>query len=180
MIRQIIRKEILENFLSLRFMLSLLLVICLFAASGFVFVNSYKQQMGDYWKETNKNLSALNEQSSKLYQLSLYKQQVFRKPKPLSLCAEGFEKSLPNCFRFDTFAIGLPEIKGQSNFMLPHFSDIDWVFIISLILSFVALVFTYNSICGEKEAGTLRLMLVGSIIFTSLMTKIKYAKTDLR
>jgi len=47
--------------------------------------------------------------------------------------------------------------------MLPHFSDIDWVFIISLIFSFVALVFTYNSICGEKEAGTLRLMLAGSI-----------------
>jgi len=47
--------------------------------------------------------------------------------------------------------------------MLPHFSDIDWVFIISLIFSFIALVFTYNSICGEKEAGTLRLMLAGSI-----------------
>jgi ABC-type transport system involved in multi-copper enzyme maturation permease subunit len=36
-------------------------------------------------------------------------------------------------------------------------------FIISLILSFIALVFTYSSICGEKEAGTLRLMLAGSV-----------------
>ena len=163
MIRQIICKEVLENLLSLRFMLSLLLVIFLFAASGFVFVNKYKQQADDYWKETNKNLSALSEQAKQLYKLALYEQEIYRKPTPLSLCAEGFEKSLPNCFRFDTFAIGLPEIKGQSNFMLPHFSDIDWVFIISLIFSFVALVFTYNSICGEKEAGTLRLMLAGSI-----------------
>jgi len=163
MIRQIIRKELLENLLSLRFMLSLVLVICLFAASGFVFINKYKQQTDDYWEKTNKNLSALSGESKQLYKLALHKQQVFRKPKPLSLCAEGFEKSLPNYFRFDTFAIGLPEIKSQTNFMLPHFSDIDWVFIISLIFSFIALVFTYNSICGEKEAGTLRLMLAGSI-----------------
>jgi ABC-type transport system involved in multi-copper enzyme maturation permease subunit len=34
---------------------------------------------------------------------------------------------------------------------------------ISLLLSFVALIFTYDSICGEKKAGTLRLILVASI-----------------
>ena len=163
MVWHIIRKEILENLLSLRFILSLVLVICLFAASGFVFVKNYKQQADDYWKETNKNLSGLSEESNQLYKLAFYEQNIYSKPKPLTFCAEGFDKSLPNCFRFDTFAIGLPEIKGQSNFMLPHFSDIDWVFIISLIFSFVALVFTYNSICGEKERGTLRLILAGSI-----------------
>jgi ABC-type transport system involved in multi-copper enzyme maturation permease subunit len=47
--------------------------------------------------------------------------------------------------------------------MLSHFCDLDWSFIISLFLSFAALVFTYDSICGEKQAGTLRLMLAGSI-----------------
>ncbi len=56
MICHIMRKEILENLLSLRFVLSLLLVICLFAVSGFVFVANYKQQSEDYWKEANKNL----------------------------------------------------------------------------------------------------------------------------
>ena len=42
MIWQIIRREILENILSLRFMLSLLLVIVLFAVSGFVFGLNWK------------------------------------------------------------------------------------------------------------------------------------------
>jgi len=149
MIWHIIRKEILENFLSLRFTLSLLLIISLFAASGFVFVDEYSQQLQDYWKKTNKNLSGLSEQSSQLYELAFYKQRIFRKPKTLTLCAEGFEKSLPNCFEFNVFTADLPEIKGQTNFTVPHFSDIDWVFVISLVLSFVALVFTYDSICGE-------------------------------
>jgi len=163
MVRQILRKEILENLLSLRFILSLLLAISLFAASGFVFVKRYEKQSQDYWKKINENLTSLSEQSKQLYQLAFYKQGIYKAPRPLTFCVEGFEKSLPDCIRFDAFTSDLPEVRGQGNFVLPHFSDIDWVFIISLILSFVALVFTYDSICGEKEAGTLSLMLAGTV-----------------
>ena len=60
MIRQIIYREILENILSLRFLLSLLLAISLFAAAGFVFVSKYRQELQDYWKDTNENLSSLS------------------------------------------------------------------------------------------------------------------------
>jgi ABC-type transport system involved in multi-copper enzyme maturation permease subunit len=163
MIRQIVYKEVLENVISLRFLLSLLLAILLFAASGFIFLSRYKKQSQNYWKITNENLLALQEESDHLYKLAFYQQKIIRKPKPLMFCAEGFEKSLPNYFRFNMFGYNLPEIEGRSNFMLPHFSDIDWVFIVSMILSFVALVFTYDSICGEREQGTLRLMLSGTI-----------------
>jgi ABC-type transport system involved in multi-copper enzyme maturation permease subunit len=159
----IISKELMENLLSFRFVLSLLLSISLFAVSGFVFVDNYRQQSQDYWQETNKNLSALSKQAEQLYELIFYQQTVLRKPQPLSLCAEGFEKTLPNCFKFNVFTADLPKVKGRSIFMLPHFSEIDWTFIISFIFSFVALIFTYNSICGEKQAGTLRLMLAGAI-----------------
>ena len=163
MICHIMKKEVLENLVSLRFMLSLLLIVSLFAVSGFVFTGEYSQQLQDYWKETNKNLSALSEQTNKLYEVAFYQQQIYRKPNPLSVCVEGSEKSLPNSFKFNAFMTELPEIKGQSNFTVPHFSDIDWVFVISVVLSFTAMVFTYDRICGEKQAGTLRLMLAGSI-----------------
>lgn len=159
----IIRKEILENLLSLRFMLSLILIISLFAASSFIFVGKYRQESGDYWKKTNKNLSDLRKPLSRLNDLAFHEQQIFRKPKALALCAEGYEKSFPNYVKFNIFTIGLPEVKGSVNFTLPYFSDVNWVFIISLILSFVAFVFTFDSICGEKEAGTLRMMLSNSI-----------------
>jgi len=163
MIWHIIRKELLENFLSFRFILSLLLTICLFAATGFIFVGKYTQQSDDYWERTNKNLAAFEKQAEHLYNLSFYEQKIWRKPKPLSLCAEGFERNLPNYFESQVFRTSLPEVKSRSNFLLPQFSDIDWVFIISVLLSFVALLFTYDSFCGEKQAGTLRLILSGSI-----------------
>ncbi|MCK5342104.1 MAG: ABC transporter permease subunit, partial [Candidatus Heimdallarchaeota archaeon] len=163
MISHVMRKEILENLLSLRFLLSLLLIVSLFAASAFMFIGKYQQESDDYWKETNKNLSALKEHSKHLYELAFYKQVTWRQPKPLSLCVEGFEKTLPDWFRFDPFTIDSPEVRSRSNFLLTYFSDIDWVFMISLVLSFVALLLTYDCVCGEKEAGTLRLMLAGAI-----------------
>ena len=162
MICHIIRKEILENLLSLRFIISLLLIILLFAVSSFVFVGKYKQQSQDYWNRTNKNLSGLSEETEELYEVYFYKQSVWAKPKPLSFCAEGFEKYFPNHFKFNVFEMNYPEVKNRTNLMLSHFCDLDWSFVISLFLSFAALVFTYDSICGEKQAGTLRLMLAGS------------------
>jgi len=158
---QIMRKEILENLLSLRFMLSLLLVILIFAISGFVFVSKYEQQSRDYWKDTNMSLADLGDETEKLYELALHEQQVYRKPKALALCVEGFEKSIPNYFKFNAFTRYYPEVRGRTNALLFRFCDLDWVFIISLFLSFAALIFAYNSICGEREAGTLRLMLAG-------------------
>ena len=163
MIRQIIYREILENLLSLRFILSLLLAISLFAAAGFVFVSKYRQESQDYWKDTNENLSSLSEQTNRLCDVARYRQTVYRKPKSLALCTEGFEKYLPNCFRFSIFSMYIPQVRSRGNFDLGRFSDMDLVFIISLILSFVALIFTYDIICGEKEAGTLRLILAASI-----------------
>jgi len=163
MIRQIVYKEVLENLLSLRFALSVLLTTSLFVVCGYVFVNGYGEQSKDYWKKTNENLSALREESNQLYKVAFYKQGIYRKPQPLSLCAEGFEQSLPNFFEVNAFTADLPETKGQANFALPHFSRIDWVLIVSLILSFAALVLTYEGICGEKEAGTLRLVLSNTI-----------------
>jgi ABC-type transport system involved in multi-copper enzyme maturation permease subunit len=163
MIRHIIRKEVLENLLSLRFVLSLIAISSLFGASGLMFVGKYRQDLDDYWKETNRNFSTLNECSKRLLNLIAHKHVIWRKPKAISFSVEGFEKSLPDCFTFDIHSIDLPEVGGRTSFLLPNFSDMDWAFIISIFFSFLALVFTYDSICGEKQAGTLRLISASSI-----------------
>lgn len=163
MIRQIIIKEIIENVLSLRFALSVFLSVCLFGVCGFVFVVQYQEQTSDYWKKMNENLSALQKQTGVLYKVAFYKQGIYRKPHPLALCVEGEEKALPNFYQVNAFTADLPKTKGQANFALSKFSHVDWSLIITLILSFTALIFTYDSICGEKEAGTLRLTLANTI-----------------
>ena len=158
MICKIIRKEILQNLLSLRFIFSLLLIIILFASSGFVFVAGHRVQSDNYWKKTNDSLSGFRDQADQLYKLAFYNHEIWRKPKSLTFCVGGQEKSLPNCFGTDAFG-SVWRVRGRHNFLLRQFGDLDWVFIISLPLSFLALFLTYDSICGEREAGTLRLIL---------------------
>jgi len=163
MLRHIIYKDILDYLLNSRIALSLILVVSLYVASGLIFVARYQQQYEDYWDQTNRNLAAVRENSERLYKLALNKQVIWRRPNVLTLCVEGFEKSLPDCYRFDIFTADLPEVMGRSSVLYPSFRDIDWCFIVTFVLSFVALILTYDSICGEREAGTLRLILAGSV-----------------
>jgi ABC-type transport system involved in multi-copper enzyme maturation permease subunit len=176
MIRQIIGKEILDHLLSLRFTLSFLLTVSLFATNGFIFIRRYEKQLAQYSEKANKDLEGFREQSGRLFQLAFCRHEVYARPAALTCCAEGYERVLPNCIRFNGFTSDLPEIRDQGNFTLPHFSDIDWAFITAMILSFVALVLAYDSICGEKETGTLALMLSGAVP-RSVVLLAKYAAT---
>jgi ABC-type transport system involved in multi-copper enzyme maturation permease subunit len=163
LIRHIIHKEISGNLLSLRFILSLLLIIPLFAVSGFIFVSQFRHELDDYRNETNKNASAFRECARSLGDLAFYKQSIWKEPEILAFCADGFEQSLPNLFKINVFEIEHPEVKSRTSLLLGHFINIDWVFIISIVLSFTALLLTYDSFCGEKQSGTLSLMLACSI-----------------
>ena len=163
MVLRITGKELLQNLLSLRFTLSALLIVALFGTGAFVFVGRYEQELKDYRKETDKNASALREHSSHLYKLAHYRQAIMREPKVLALCSEGFEKSLPNRFVTNAFSMRRPTVKSRGNPVLPLLRDVDWVFIVSTMLSFVAMILTYDALSGEREAGTMRLVLSGPV-----------------
>jgi ABC-type transport system involved in multi-copper enzyme maturation permease subunit len=159
----IIRKEMLANVTSLRFVLTLLLITVVFIVSGLVFVGKYEQEAKDFSDTSNKNLSRLQEVSNNLSNVPNYTQVICKQPKITQLCCEGFEKSLPNTFRMSAFSIQNPEIVARSNFLFPRFADIDWAFIISFILSFVAFLMTFDSFSAEKERGTLKLVMSNPI-----------------
>ena len=163
MIRQIVYREILENLVSFRFVLSLLLAVLLFGAGGFVFAAQHSHALRDHWRDTNENLSSLSKETEQLCAIAVHDQTVYRRPKLLSLCAEGFEEYFPDSFGFNAFSMHLPVFRSRGDFNAGRSNNMDWVFIISMILSFIALVFTYDSICGERESGTLRLILSGAI-----------------
>jgi len=163
MLRTLVRKEMLQKMISLRFILTLLLVTAIFIVSGFVFRSRYKDQVQDFSATSNESLSGLREAAKNLSQIASYVQTIKKQPKITQLCCEGFEKSLPNVFRVNVFSIQNPETVGKSNFLFPRFADIDWAFIISLILSFLAFILTFDTISAEKERGTLGLIMSNSV-----------------
>jgi ABC-type transport system involved in multi-copper enzyme maturation permease subunit len=159
----IIRKELLTNITSLRFLLALAVSIALFVAGGFIFVSRYNQEMSEYSEKTNNNLARLNEASKNLSEVANYVQMIQRMPKLTRLFCSGFEKTLPNTFQTDVFKVEIPEVNNDMNFFISRFVDLDWMFVISLILSFMAILLTFDSLSGEKERGTLPLALSNSV-----------------
>jgi len=87
----------------------------------------------------------------------------------MRLCAEGREKYTPNSFRINIGRIDGMENRSRVNFLRARLEDLDWTFIIGVIVSFAAIILTYDAISGEREDGTLRLMMANSVSRASMI-----------
>lgn len=162
MLRELILRDILENLKSLRFMLSFLIVLGAFILSGILFVGTYDLAVADWRENETQNLETLEQSAKELDLVAMAAQRVLSPPPALGFVCTGFEGNLPNVLYVSAFSVGTMDNLTRSNFLFPHFSELDWVFIIGMFLSFVALALTFDGICREKEDGTLRLVMTNA------------------
>ena len=172
MLREIIWRELLDHLQSLRFALTLLLVIVLMLTGSVLFIHDYRQQVADYSANVSENLELLKKKAEKdLHEVVSDPPNllIYRAPSPLGFIAEGHEKDLPNAFAVDAFEMVGPQTILRRNYTLQRFDALDWVFTVGVILSFAAFAMTYDSISGEAETGTLRLCLSNSLPRATLL-----------
>ena len=172
MLREIIWRELLDHIQSLRFALTLLLVIVLMLMGSVLYIHDYRQQVADYSENVNENLRLLENKAERgLHAVVSYGPNllIYRAPSPLGFIAEGHEKDLPNAFAVDAFEMVGPQTILRRNYTLQRFDALDWVFTVGVILSFAAFAMTYDSISGEAETGTLRLCLSNSLPRATLL-----------
>ncbi len=158
----IIRREILNGFLSLRLPFTLLLVTAVMVSAAFLFLEDYQQQLADYDRNVIDNFQKVSQRADGgMWALasvfSLSHQWVYRAPTQLAFLAAGHEKNMPNAFEVNAFTMRNPTRRLRENCFLRWSEDLDWAFVISVIMSFAAIVLVYDSISGERENGTLRL-----------------------
>ena len=172
MLREIIWRELLDHLQSLRFALTLLLVIILMLTGSVLYSHNYRQQVADYRENVSENLDLLKKKAEKdLHEVVSDPPNllIYRAPSPLGFIAEGHEKDLPNAFAVDAFELVGPQTILRRNYTLQRFDALDWVFTVGVILSFAAFAMTYDSISGEAETGTLRLCLSNSLPRATLL-----------
>lgn len=172
MLRTIILRELSDHLRSLRLSLTFILVVLVMITASALYVHDYRQLIADYSENVNANLRLLRGKAKKgLYDVVSFppNQLIYRSQNPLGLIAEGHEKALPNAFEVDAFELTGPKMKLRGNYTLWRFDQLDWAFIVGVILSFAALVLTYDGICGEREAGTLRLCLSNALPRSTLL-----------
>ena len=131
MLREIIWRELLDYLQSLRFSVTLFLVIVLMLTGSVLYIHDYRQQVADYRENVSQNLQLLEDKAERgLHRLVSFRptQLIYRSPSPLGFIAEGHEKDLPNAFGVDAFELVGPQTVLRRNYTLQRFDALDWVF----------------------------------------------------
>lgn len=165
MFKFIFYKELQENIKNYRFIIALILCLTIIPLGFYVNYRDFQAKQKNY------------EESIRLYEGSHKKiidtirlgGAAFRPPSPLSILSSGIEFLLPNSIE----SVGyLTEMGAQTQFNNDRSLDnpysflygyLDLGFIVSVIISVLAMLMTYNSVAGEKERRTLGQILSNAV-----------------
>ncbi len=179
MIWHLVKRELYDHLNSLRFAFTTVLLIALMLVNAIGYFGEYTAQSTEYQKKVSASLDKMKSNADTLYKLftegpgALYK-----KPSPLSFCADGGEAFIPESAdgvgrglflvssRFSIRTLWRMEYP-QSNpnlwNIMPDYTNVDWNTIVSIVLSLIAILFTFDAISSDRERGTLRLTLSNSV-----------------
>ncbi len=161
MLTTLIRRELLDNLMTFRFAVAVFITLLLVVANTAVLLKDYEQRLMDYNDAVKKHQRQL--QAKKTY--SAGEVRIDRPLNPLSIFNAGYDKRVGNQVHVShTYVPSLWDAgwHGANPFM-DMFTSMDIVFIFEVILSLLALIFAYDTLVGESERGTLRLVLTSHV-----------------
>jgi len=162
MLWKIAKKEFLLNLVSARFVIGFLLCLFLIPFTVMVNIDDYDSRMRVYRVD-----KANAENSFKYVRVYSYlRPEVVKPPEPLGIFCRGISGNVGSRVKIwlgekPLFATGKAAI--HDNPLLNSFFSIDFIDIIAIVMSLLALIFTYDACTREKEEGTLKLQLSNSL-----------------
>jgi len=162
MIWKIAKKEFLLNLVSARFIIGFLLCLFLIPFTVTVNIDDYDSRMRVY--RVDKANAENSFKNVRVY--SQLRPEIVKPPETLSIFCRGISGNVGNRVKIwlgekSLFATGKAAIRD--NPLLNSFFSIDFVGIIAIVMSLLALIFTYDACTREKEDGTLKLLLSNSL-----------------
>jgi ABC-type transport system involved in multi-copper enzyme maturation permease subunit len=143
----IAKKEIVSNLLSYKFFIVLLLLVVLVFTSFFIMHRDFKNRLADYQIIRPKPGEPI----------------ALIPPNPLSMFAKGLDEAMTRSFEVNVVGITVRAGQKSGNIIFSFFPTPDFLYIVRVVLSLVALLFGFDQVSQEKEKGTLRLMLGNTI-----------------
>ena len=145
-----------------------------------VHLQTHPEQVRKY---SEKVIASQNELKSRTQLYTLLRNgpgKLYKRPASLAFIADGGDAFLPNesvnghgwtlYGTTSLWSLGYPRLNMNTiSTLRPNAMAIDWVFIITYLLSFIPFLFTFDAISGERERGTLRLCFANSISRSALL-----------
>ncbi len=148
------RKELTESLLSARFLLSSVVAVLMVVTTIVVLTNSYGEQYRDYQNRVRQQENFIDRYSH--YNRLGWMSRQMRQPSYFQVLVLGIDREA----RQENF------ISNPVAALLPR---LDFVAVVTIIFSLMAILFSYDAISGEREAGTLRLLLAAGASRRSIL-----------
>ena len=165
--KTLIIQEFQNQLKSFKFLLMLLITFLVTVFCVFIQVKDFQERMVQY----NQQMERKKEITNNARVFSEFKIPVVIKPNPLSIYAKGYDeklgneimiswKNLPEFSRFDFMQMKSKETVGsnEKNSFLNIFTEFDVIRIIIIILSILSIYVVADTISGERENQTLKLI----------------------
>ena len=153
LVRLVARKELLDHLLSLKFHICIVAMAMLMALSAFVMYRDYQVRMEIF--------ASMRERAKPRPQEDLM---AVVEPRRLSVFAKGLDEILTRGYTVTAYnGIEPHEWQTPTTNLFALFSPPDLLYIVKVLLSLIAILFAYDAVCGEKEAGTLKLVLASAM-----------------
>lgn len=152
----IARREFYDNLLTFRFLFGTLILVILVSAITLVNVKNFIDIRKEYQfslQETERNLK-----ETRLYCQLRYT--ALKPPEILSVLNLGVTQKLGNSV--DITLREVPSVAKKftdENPLLSIFPSLDLTLVYKIVISLLALLFGFDAVCGEKEKGTLKIIL---------------------
>jgi ABC-2 type transport system permease protein len=171
MIRIIARREIGDHLRSFRYLLLAVLSLVLIPLGTLSGARDYARRADAYQSAIRDQRQLLlggsaaprlhaygwtpNEQDDAL--------RAYRAPVPLSVWARGMDGLLPAYWQFAPRGLEAGPSLDDLTSYIGGLASIDLVFVTEVVLSLLAVLLSFDAICGEREAGTLRAILAYAV-----------------
>lgn len=161
----IVERELKDHLQSTRFLVTATVSVCLLVLSISLGVSQYNARLAQYEQANQLTLETISRQTNWVAAPMM----AYRKPSPMEIFSNGINSDIG---RFSEITLMRNVRLVRSEFsddpMLAVFQFLDPAFVVLIVLSLLAILFTYNAINGEKESGTLKLM------FANAMSKAEF------
>ncbi len=142
----IVKKELLENLATYRFYVLTGLMFTLMLISIIVSYGDYHLRVENY---------------NVLRPAAHVTDKIILPPEPLSIFAKGLDANVGRLYELGALGVQVQPNQQSINRLSSLFSIPDMLFVIKVVLALIAVLSAFDAVCGEKEQGTLKLMLAG-------------------
>lgn len=169
MIWLIAKKDFLLNLLSVRFVIGFVLCLLVIPFTVIVSVEDYQNRV----RVCKVEQEAADKEMKEQYVWSAVRPVIVQTPEPLSIFSTGITGNVGTWVKitFGQYPL-FPEghTLTRDNPSLNAFFTIDFSRVIAILISLLALVFSYDAITREREDGTMKLTMTGEVSRITFLT----------